>query len=145
MFDAEQEIRALLRERDEAIAAGDAERVVAHVETGAVSFDLPPPLQYVHAAGPAIAGLSDWFRTWDGAVTSEMANPEVIVNGDLAVAYGLSRMRGDKKGSGPTDMWFRSTVVLIRREGRWRIVHTHDSVPMKMDGSGAAATDLKPD
>jgi ketosteroid isomerase-like protein len=54
-------------------------------------------------------------------------------------------MRGNKKGQGPVELWFRSTLVLQRGPAGWEIVHEHNSVPMKMDGSGAAALDLKPE
>ena len=145
MTDDETAIRAMLRDRDEAVRRGDAEAAVADMAAGAVSYDLPTPLQFVHDHDAAVDGLNAWFATWDGAVTSELADPVILVSGDLAVAYGLAHMTGDKKGEGPQDLWFRSTVVLRRAADAWRIVHTHDSVPFYMDGSGRAATDLKPE
>lgn len=74
----------------------------------------------------------------------ELQNPTVIVEGDLAVVFGLSQMKGDKKGEGPVDAWSRRTVVLRRRDGQWKIIHEHSSYPMAMDGSGHAMTELKP-
>ncbi|WP_099513756.1 nuclear transport factor 2 family protein [Microvirga ossetica] len=52
--------------------------------------------------------------------------------------------RGIKKGVGPLDQWHRRTIVLRRRDGVWKISHEHSSFPMRMDGSGTAATDLVP-
>ena len=140
----EQAVRAVLGSRDDAIGAGDAERAVASIAEGSVNFDLAPPLAQIHAPAPVIAGLRDWFATWDGPVTSRLDDPTVLVSGDLAVAHGLAHMQGVKTGDGPLALWFRQTVVLERRGGRWTIVHEHSSVPMAMDGSGRALTDLMP-
>lgn len=144
MSDDEKAIRDLLARRDAAIAAGDAAGAVESIAPGAISYDLPTPLQFVHDRDGAVRGLTAWFDTWDGPVTSVLADPTVLVSGDLAVAYGLAHMTGDKKGQGPQDLWFRETVVLRRDGGTWRIVHAHASVPFHMDGSGRAATDLSP-
>jgi ketosteroid isomerase-like protein len=35
-------------------------------------------------------------------------------------------MRGTKKKEGLLDQWSRSTVVLAKRDGDWRIVHEHN-------------------
>lgn len=48
---------------------------------------------------------------------------------------------------GTTDsftLWYRVTIGLRRVDGRWLVVHEHESVPFLMDGSFAAAVDLKP-
>jgi ketosteroid isomerase-like protein len=141
---AKEEILALLKAQDEATARGDAEAVVAAGAPDIVRYDLPPPLEYRGDREGEIAGLKEWFATWDGPVTTEFAKPTVLIDGDLAVAYGFSRMRGNKKGDGPIDSWNRRTVVLRRSSGRWRILHEHSSYPMAMDGSGRAETGLKP-
>ena len=138
------DILALLRGQEAATARGDVAAMIAPYAADAVIYDLPPPLE---ARGEALAdtsGLEAWIATWDGPVTTELSDPTVLVEGDLAVVFGLSRMRGDQKGEGPLDAWNRRTVVLRRAEGAWRIVHEHSSYPMEMDGSGRAATNLKP-
>lgn len=68
-----------------------------------------------------------------------------MVDGDLAVAYGFSRLRGgDKIGEGPVELWFRTTLVFARSADGWLVAHEHDSVPMEMDGSGLASVHLTP-
>lgn len=142
--DPKAEVLALLRAQEAANARSDAEAVVAPQATDIVAYDLPTPLEYRGAGAEAVDGLNQWFATWEGGVTTELSDPTVIVEGDLAVVFGLSHMRGTKKGEGPLDAWNRRTVVLRRQAGQWRIVHEHSSYPMEMDGSGRAATDLKP-
>ena len=143
MTDADA-IRALLAARDAAIGAEDAEAAVATTETGAVTYDLAPPLACVHDRAAAVATLDDWLATWAGPITSELNKPDIIVSGDLAVAFGFTRLRGTSKSGGPHDSWFRTTVALARRPAGWRIVHEHMSYPTRMDGTGLSATDLQP-
>jgi ketosteroid isomerase-like protein len=145
MSSDEEKIRQILKAREEAIARGDAHAVISPLAKNIVVYDLPPPLLYEGEAARSVGGLQSWFETWDGPVQVTADNPAVIISGHLAVAFGLSRMRGNKKKEGALDQWFRSTVVLARHDGDWRIVHEHVSFPMKMDGSGKAATDLQPE
>ncbi|BAT59518.1 hypothetical protein GJW-30_1_02051 [Variibacter gotjawalensis] len=145
MADVVEEILGVLREQEKATASGDAASVVAPMATDIVTYDLPPPLEYHGAGEPAADGLRAWFATWRGPVTVELRDPTVMVDGNLAVVFGLSHMRGQKKDGGSIDTWNRRTVVLRRNGGGdWRIVHEHSSYPLRMDGSGKAATDLKP-
>jgi len=110
----------------------------------AVVYDLPPPLANRGDSARDTNALDAWFNTWENGVTVKLENPTVVLNGDLAVVHGLSRMRGVKREQGVVDNWNRRTVVLQKRDGRWQIIHEHGSYPMKMDGSAKAATDLKP-
>lgn len=142
---AEKEILELLREQEDATARGDAASVVAPLARDLVTYDLPPPLEHRGAGAPYAQGLERWFATWNGPVMVKLSNPTVIIEGNLAVVFGLSRMSGDKKESGPLEAWNRRTVVLRRIAGAWKIVHEHSSYPMEMDGSGKAATNLKPE
>ena len=139
------EVRATLAKRNAAVSAGDVALALAPLTDDVVSYDLQPPLAFVGPAAHDAAGMAEWLTTWDGPVRVEMRDPAVQVSGALAAAWGLSRMRGMKRGYGAIDLWYRSTLFLAKGDGDWRIVHEHHSVPMKMDGSGLAATDLAPD
>jgi PhnB protein len=63
---------------------------------------------------------------------------------DVAFCHGLTHMTGTKTDGEQVDLWFRSTVGLRRAAEGWQITHEHDSTPFYMDGSGLAATDLRP-
>ena len=142
--DDEAAILRLLKDREAAIHNGDARAALAPLADDVVVYDLPPPLTYEGAEARDAAALEDWFGTWDGPVTTQTPDPRIFIDGDLAVAFGLTRLQGDKKGEGPQDVWLRSTAVLRREETGWRIFHQHQSFPMMMDGSQKAAIDLKP-
>ena len=134
---AETAVRDLLEEHAAAMREKDADRLAACHRPGAVVYDLAPPL----------AGTFDRERTraWfagkaGGSMDYEIRDVEVELAGDLAVAYGLTRM-----GDGATfELWFRTTLVLREVDGRWQIVHAHESTPFHMDGSLRAAVDLTP-
>ncbi|WP_320256464.1 nuclear transport factor 2 family protein [Mesorhizobium abyssinicae] len=56
-----------------------------------------------------------------------MADPQIMIEGDLAVAFGLSP---DIKTDGTkVDSWSRQTIVLRRTAGSWKIIHEHASFP----------------
>ena len=144
MTDDAEAIRALLTARHDAIATADARRAVATTVDGAVTYDLQPPLAHVHDRAAAMTGLNDWFATWAGPIAMTLHDPTVLVSGDLAVAYGLTQLRGMSRSAGAHESWFRDTIVFERHVAQWRIVHEHASYPTMMDGSGRAATDLTP-
>lgn len=96
----ENDVLSVIRNQDAATARGDAAAVVAPIDNGAILFDLPPPLQNKGDPAEGTEGLNTWFETWEGGVTVTLDKPTVMVEGDLAVVFGLSRMQGIKKEGG---------------------------------------------
>ena len=139
----EEQIRALLARYESAIERKDAAGVVACHADGAVSYELAPPLSTIHRDRDT-AALERWFATWDGPVRSVARDLTVRATGDVGFAFALRHMTGTSTDGRQTDLWFRSTVGLVKHEGAWRIAHLHHSVPFAMDGSGKALLDLKP-
>lgn len=137
----EQAIAALLERRDKAHQDKDAAAISAPYAPDAVRYDLAPPLLHHGMRRPEV---ERWLATWDGPVTIESDDLDIAVDGALAVARGLTRMRG-RQGGVDQDLWFRATVVLKKANDQWRIVHEHTSVPFYMDGSDKAALDLQPE
>ena len=138
------QILALLTDRAAAITAKDARRSVAHLAPDVVSFSLAPPLRDAGDEVRDPAGIESWFQTWDGPIGYDIGEPVVEAGGDVAFCHGLTHMTGTKTDGERVDLWFRFTVGLRRTAAGWQIAHEHDSTPFYMDGSGLAATDLKP-
>jgi uncharacterized protein YndB with AHSA1/START domain/ketosteroid isomerase-like protein len=124
-----------------AITAKDADAVAKHFASGAVAFDLAPPLKHV---GFDRKALETWFGTWDGPIGYEITDQEIQVSDTLAVARSLDHMTGRKADGENVSLWTRSTVCFRKQGASWDVFHVHSSVPMLMDGSGKAATGLKP-
>lgn len=138
-------IKSLIAARETAIANADAEAAIEPLAHDVVVYDLQPPLAFVGADARDAEELRAWLKTWKTlGPCVEFRESRILIDGGLGIAYGLSRMRGEKIGEGAVELWFRTTLVFERIEDNWIIVHEHNSVPMKMDGSGLAAVDLKP-
>jgi ketosteroid isomerase-like protein len=143
---AQEQVRTVLDEYAGAYARRDAEGILDFFPDGATRYDLAPPLQQ----GPGtmvgdVEGVTAWLATFDGPVLMEHRDLTVVADGDLAFAHALTRMTATSAGGpGPFSFWFRSTFGLRRLDGRWRIVHEHQSTPFHMDGSFRAAVDLEP-
>jgi ketosteroid isomerase-like protein len=85
------------------------------------------------------AGLdaaTDAFR-WD------IPDLKIIIRGDIAVTWGLNRMRFEPAGNPASESWSRGTRIFQKLDGRWQMIHQHVSYPMDPE-SGKASTDLEP-
>lgn len=143
---SENAINSVLDAVVAAHAARDAHAILAEYHENAVRYTLAPPLQ--QRSGTAygdVAGLDTWLATFDGPVHIEHLDRQITSEGDVAFAHMLSQMTATPAGARATfSFWYRTTVGLQRTDGRWQIVHHHDSTPFHMDGSFRAATDLEP-
>jgi ketosteroid isomerase-like protein len=137
----EKLIQDLIAEVEPAMRDGDADRIAARYTADAVSFTLAPPLRQPEGAAADPAGVVAWIAGQGGTVDYRVTELRVSVGGDVAFAHSLNRMAD---GRGVFELWFRATYGLRRTSDGWRIAHEHQSTPFYMDGSFAAALDLKP-
>lgn len=140
----EEEIKVVLEGRRLAVARKDASASVRSYSDDMVLFDLAPPLAQPRSDARDPTRAERWFDTWDGPIETELRDLVVKANGDVAFAFALLHMSGKRSDASEGDFWSRTTICLERRDGEWQIVHEHNSFPMLMDGSGKAATDLRP-
>jgi len=136
------EVREVIDAQAAALSAKKAQEVIGHGTRNTVVFSLAPPL--VAPAGGGTAGLEAWFATWKGPIGYDRSRLAITAEADLAIAYGLARMTGEKIDGARVDLWFRETLALRKVAGAWKIFHQHSSVPFYMDGSFRAAVDLGP-
>ena len=135
------QVHELIEARTQALRVKDATALSTCYAPEVTSFTLDPPLL---RTGIDIAATADWLETWNGPLGYDVTRLDVTVGGGAAFAHSLDRMSGEKRDGGPVELWFRNTVCLERRDGRWLITHEHQSVPFLMDGSGKAALGLVP-
>lgn len=119
----------------------DADAIIACYAADARICSLAPPLA---SRGLRRDEVATWLATWDGPITLDAVDVELVVDGDIAWTAALNRMRGTKTDGESVDLWFRTTLCFQRRAGSWLIVHDHSSTPFYMDGSLRAAVDLVP-
>jgi uncharacterized protein (TIGR02246 family) len=143
---AEADVRAVLAEYAEAHARRDPEAILSFFTDDAVRYNLAPPLR--QASGTMVGdveGVRAWLAGFDGPVVLEHRDLDVAADGDVAFAHALTKMTAKPVGApDPFSFWLRSTFGLRLLDGRWRIVHEHESTPFYMDGSFRAAVDLEP-
>jgi ketosteroid isomerase-like protein len=139
---AEREIRDLFARWFDEAAAKDIDAVMAHVAPDVRSYEHEAPLQYVGADGLRRT-CQTGFDLMPGDFRWDIPDLQVLVRDDVAVTWGLNRMRAQEPGGEPFEGWSRGTRVFQRIDGRWLMIHQHVSYPYHPQ-TGEAATDLRP-
>lgn len=139
--DAEAGVRAVVEAWTQAIRTKDSAALLDLIAMNTVRFFLSPPLE---TEAPLPENVDSWFRSFEGELCYEVRQLNVTASGDLACTNSLNRLTGTKTGGGQMSLWFRQTLCLRVIEGRWRIIHIHESVPIYMDDGHRAAVDLQP-
>jgi ketosteroid isomerase-like protein len=90
-------------------------------------FDVPPPF--------LSRGLQAYMATWPPffalqakPVTFDFRDVVVTAGTDVAFATAIGRCRDLSSGK-EVELDFRLTMGFRKRDGRWRIVHEHHSIP----------------
>jgi ketosteroid isomerase-like protein len=100
-------VNELLNVLTKAIQDKKAESVIATLSDDAVGFDLAPPLRL----GPEVMqNPAHLEATWKGPISSEPLDRTIVVDGDIAYAYGLQRMTGTKINGDKVELWFRASA-----------------------------------
>ena len=139
---SEVEIRDLLDDLTRAVRDRDVERSLARYAPDVLVFDLVKPLQHEGSASLR-KRLQDWFSSFDGPIGYELCAVDVVAGEDVSYAHSLNHVKGRTAGGDELDMWWRSTLGLRKRDGRWQVCHSHTSVPFDME-TAKASLDLQP-
>ncbi|WP_119729215.1 YybH family protein [Thermomonospora amylolytica] len=135
---SQNEIRALHEDWFDATRAKDLDGLMARIADDVVSYEHEEPLQYVGVDAVRKVCESGLHAT-TGTVEWDVPDLRILTSGDLAVAWGLNRIRP----GGGTEWWSRGTRVFQRVDGAWRMIHQHVSHPYDPE-TGRARTDLRP-
>lgn len=123
----ETQIRDVLTEWHAAFCRKDADALCALYAPDAVLFDAIPPF----SAGPeGMRGkLVGCFPYFPDGFAIETRDLTVRVGGDVAATHCLWRFTDLPPGHPAGRHWLRSSTVLQKIDGRWRIIHDHCSAP----------------
>lgn len=137
----EGEIRELHDRWFAASAARDLDATMAVIAPTVVSYEHSAPLQYTD-----VDAIREECRTGfeqaRGDFDWSIPDLQILVRGDLAVAWGLNRMADTVDGV-ESVRWSRGTRVFQKLDGSWLMVHQHVSFPFQ-PATGQAALDLVP-
>jgi len=142
---AAQEAQVLwtINKRLEAIRQKNLELTLSFYSHRIVSFDVVDLLQ-LSGLDDIRMRLKNWFSTFgEGPIGFEIAEPFLLVREDVAFCYNLNHVFAAKKDGGILDMFWRETTCYQKMNGKWLIVHSHNSVPFDIQ-TGKASVGLKP-
>lgn len=122
----ETTIRNFIDDWTDAICKGDLDRVVANRSADIVMFDVPEPIQ--------AKGLNAYRDTWKLFFADNPAGPDrfriselkIVADDQVAFAHGLLTIGGGGVAH------CRLTLGLRKIVGKWRVVHEHHSIPIKL-------------
>jgi uncharacterized protein (TIGR02246 family) len=124
----EREIRGLIADWAQALAARDLDALLANYADDVLLFDVKPPFR--------LRGVAAYRAMWAACLpyfparfAIEHRDLEITATPDAAFAHGLVQIRpiGAESPAGQT--WLRATICYARVGGAWRVVHEHVSVP----------------
>jgi uncharacterized protein YndB with AHSA1/START domain/ketosteroid isomerase-like protein len=139
---ADEEIRSLFDAWFEASERKDLDAAMAPIASDIVSYEHSIPLE-VRDVESMRAECKTGFDRSGPEFRWDIPDLRVIVQGDLAVTWGLNRMADYAGGVLQTEMWSRGTRIFRRFEGEWRMIHQHVSFPMD-PATGMARFDMVP-
>ncbi|MBV8362327.1 MAG: nuclear transport factor 2 family protein [Deltaproteobacteria bacterium] len=91
-------------------------------------FDAIPPLKY--------AGTAAWRKNLEGFIAAynpgilEITELQVVNDDKIGYAHSIQRFTGTDKNGKRVVMAFRVTDCLEKENGKWKIVHEHNSMPI---------------
>lgn len=142
MTNSESEIRDLLNKRTEATRRKDVGALMESFDSDVLSFDVIDPLQFKDSAAIK-ERMEQWFSTFEGSIDLDINDLHITANDEIGFCSGLNHVHGTKLDGVVLDMWWRSTICLKKINGKWQILHQHNSVPFNTE-TGKASIGLKP-
>jgi uncharacterized protein (TIGR02246 family) len=123
----EADLRELIARWSKAVRDEDREGIRADHDADILMFDVPPPF--------LSRGLDAYMATWEGffdwqakPVEFNLQDIAITAGQDVAFATAIGHCCDLSSGE-KVDLEFRLTIGFQKRDGRWRIVHEHHSVP----------------
>ncbi len=141
-MNAERELRELIDERVRAVRERDSATLATRPAEDVVTFDVLAPLNS-RGSQATVEHLQAWFDGYDGPIEYSAHDVQVSAQGDLGFCSYLYHVGGTLKTGDQVNMWVRATLCCRRIDGRWRIVHDHESVPFD-PATGQALISLEP-
>jgi ketosteroid isomerase-like protein len=137
---AKQEITELEHKCIAATSTNEAASFGCFDEHDIVLYDFIPPLEY--SGAKAVRRDLDNFFNNARNIKGEFVELQVVTDGKLGIARSIQHFTWTSKDGKPMEATFRVTDALHKVGGKWKIFHTHVSVPVDPN-TGKAQMDLK--
>jgi len=122
-------IRDLINQRVDALNRRDAKAANAALDSAIVAFEVAGPLQLPPDQATNAALTQAWLDSFEQGPAITIHELHIHAHGDVAFCHGLNRIEGRRANGQQVDVTMRSTLGLRKREGEWKIVHGHTSLP----------------
>ena len=123
----EVELRDLIARWSRAVREEDLAGIRADHDPDILMFDVPPPF--------LSRGLDAYMATWQTFFACQVKpaefdfhDIEITAGQDVAFATAIGRCADTSNGTRER-LEFRLTMGFRKKEGRWRVMHEHHSVP----------------
>lgn len=139
---SEREVRAVHEHWFDRTTAKDLDGLMTHIADDVVSYEHDVPLEYIGV--DSVREVCKFgLEATSGTVSWDVPDLKVLVRDDIAVAWGLNRVRAEQPDGSTDESWSRGTRVFQRVDGSWSMIHQHLSYPYDPE-TGEARTDLRP-
>jgi ketosteroid isomerase-like protein len=125
---SKQEITDLEHKCINATSTDQAASLGCFDEADIVLYDFIPPLEY--SGDKAVRGDLDNFFNNAKNVKGNFVELVVVSDGKLGIAHSIQHFTWTTKDGKPMEATLRVTDALHKVGGRWKIFHTHVSVPV---------------
>jgi ketosteroid isomerase-like protein len=125
---SKQEITELEHKCINATSTDQAASLGCFDEADIVLYDFIPPLEY--SGDKAVRGDLDNFFNNAKDVKGNFVELVVVSDGKLGIAHSIQHFTWTTKDGKPMEATLRVTDALHKVSGRWKIFHTHVSVPV---------------
>jgi ketosteroid isomerase-like protein len=138
-------IKDLLARQAVAIRVKDLEAATKNYASDVVIYDVVGPLGQPKGVESVRDRLQQWLSSFDPAsdVGFELVDISITAGEGLAFSRSFNHVTAPLKNGGSLEMFWRETLNWQKRDGDWKIVHAHSSVPFDA-ATGKASTGLKP-
>jgi ketosteroid isomerase-like protein len=121
------EIEQLISLWTKAVREQDLRGIRAAHDPDMLMFDVPPP--FLSRGLDAYMATWDTFFAWQAKpVQFELRDLEITAGDEVAFATAAGRCC-DLTSGAPVQLDFRLTMGFKKKDGQWRIVHEHHSLP----------------
>jgi uncharacterized protein (TIGR02246 family) len=124
----EKQIKALCDHVASAIRTRNLDQMMSAYAEDVIQFDVTGALAQ-HGAAEVRKATRAWFDGWERGIDFEVRDLTIEVAGDVAFAHSFNRSAGTSKQGSDVAMWVRWTACFRKRDGAWKVVHEHVSVP----------------
>ena len=124
----EYQIRQTIADWQRGICLKNIDIILDHYADDVVLFDTRPPFQQVGLESVKKVWVDSfpYFPAYFDIETSEM---KLQLNGNLASAHWLWRLKNSDLDGILGQPWYRNTCTYRQTNGKWLITHEHTSLP----------------